>query len=101
MDPQPTRSFSGALAEPRSSVDHRDPFDHLIGQAGGLYEAVQKARLVARGGAPILLQGETGVGKEVFARAIHDSLPGRDAPFVPLNCGGLPRDLLACALYGK
>jgi transcriptional regulator with PAS, ATPase and Fis domain len=49
---------------------------------------------------PVLLQGETGVGKEVFARAIHESGRTAAGPFVPLNCGGLPRELLASELFG-
>jgi transcriptional regulator with PAS, ATPase and Fis domain len=56
--------------------------------------------VLARGDSPILLQGETGVGKEVFARAIHEGSGRRGAPFVAVNCGGLPRELLASELFG-
>ncbi|MNZ99833.1 Limonene hydroxylase [compost metagenome] len=49
---------------------------------------------------PILLQGETGVGKEAFAQGIHYSGVGRDGPFVAINCGSLSRDLLASELFG-
>jgi sigma-54 dependent transcriptional regulator, acetoin dehydrogenase operon transcriptional activator AcoR len=49
---------------------------------------------------PVLLQGETGVGKEMFARAIHESRLRTTGPFVALNCGGLPRDILASELFG-
>jgi transcriptional regulator with PAS, ATPase and Fis domain len=49
---------------------------------------------------PVLLLGETGVGKEMFARAIHEGGRRKDGPFVALNCGGLPRDLLASELFG-
>jgi hypothetical protein len=49
---------------------------------------------------PVLLLGETGVGKEVFARALHAGGPRPQGPFVALNCGGLPRDLLASELFG-
>jgi transcriptional regulator with PAS, ATPase and Fis domain len=61
---------------------------------------VEKARLLAQVDTPLLLQGETGVGKEIFARAIHQSGPHRPGPFVALNCGGLPRDILASELFG-
>ena len=81
-------------------MDARDGFDHLIGKSTGMRHAVQKARLLTQVVAPVLLQGETGVGKDVFARAIHDGGRHRDGPFVALNCGGLPRDLLASELFG-
>ncbi len=76
-----------------------DPFARIVGTSAGLRQTIEKARLVAKVNAPLLLQGETGVGKEVFARSIHEA--GRlNAPFVALNCGGLPRDLLASELFG-
>jgi transcriptional regulator with PAS, ATPase and Fis domain len=65
-----------------------------------LRQTVEKARVLADVGAPVLLQGETGVGKEVFARAIHEGGRFRGGPFVAVNCGGLPRDLLASELFG-
>jgi transcriptional regulator with PAS, ATPase and Fis domain len=48
----------------------------------------------------VLLQGETGVGKEIFARAIHENRQRTNGPFVAVNCGGLPRDILASELFG-
>src|SRR6185295_20318013 len=42
----------------------------------------------------------TGVGKEIFARSIHESSPRRQGPFIAVNCGGLPRDLVASELFG-
>jgi len=63
-------------------------------------EVVQKARLLASVSTPVLLMGETGVGKDVFARFIHESSPQRAGPFIALNCGGLPRDLLSSELFG-
>ena len=75
------------------------PFEAIIGDSPVMREVREKARRMAESGLPILLEGETGVGKEVFARAIHG---GRApcGPFVPLNCGGLPRDLIASELFG-
>ena len=49
---------------------------------------------------PALLLGETGVGKEVFAEAIHKSGRRTQGPFIPLNCGGMPREILASELFG-
>ena len=87
-------------AECDASGDSDRGFATLIGAQSGLREAAQTARLLMKVDAPVLLQGETGVGKEVFARAIHDSVPIASHPFVAVNCGGLPRDLLASELFG-
>ena len=75
-------------------------FCALVGGCPSFAEIVRRARVLARGDSPILLLGETGVGKEVFARAIHEGSGRQGAPFVALNCGGLPRELLASDLFG-
>ena len=72
----------------------------IIGDDAGLRDVVQLARRLAQVDATVLVYGETGVGKEVFARMIHDSSPHRSGPFVALNCGGLSRELLASDLFG-
>jgi sigma-54 dependent transcriptional regulator, acetoin dehydrogenase operon transcriptional activator AcoR len=72
----------------------------IIGGDAGLREVVQLATRLARVDATVLVCGETGVGKEVFARAIHDGSRRRNGPFVALNCGGLSRELLASELFG-
>jgi transcriptional regulator with PAS, ATPase and Fis domain len=75
-------------------------WDAIVGSRAGLRETVARARLLAGVDVTVLLEGETGVGKEIFARAIHESGPRRGAPFVALNCGGLSRDLLVSELFG-
>jgi sigma-54 dependent transcriptional regulator, acetoin dehydrogenase operon transcriptional activator AcoR len=72
----------------------------IIGGSEALRRAVEKARQLADLDVPVLLQGETGVGKERFARAIHESGYRKTGPFVALNCGGLPRDILVSELFG-
>ena len=62
--------------------------------------AVQQAKRLAKAPIPVLLQGETGVGKELFARAMHEEGKTQNGEFVALNCGGLSRDLLAGELFG-
>ncbi|WP_374259855.1 sigma-54 interaction domain-containing protein [Zoogloea sp.] len=62
--------------------------------------AIDKARQLARSRVPVLLLGETGVGKEEFARGIHEASPSAAGTYVALNCGGLSRDLLASELFG-
>ncbi|MET0339519.1 MAG: sigma 54-interacting transcriptional regulator [Polyangiales bacterium] len=77
-----------------------DKFDRILGGSAALAQAVQRARLLAKVTTSVLLQGETGVGKEVFARAIHEGGTQAAGPFVVVSCGGLPRDLLASELFG-
>lgn len=75
-------------------------FAGIVGGSDALAQAVQKARLLAKTNVPVLLLGETGVGKENFAQGIHCSGHTGERPFVTLNCGGLSKDLLASELFG-
>ncbi|HET7825201.1 MAG TPA: sigma 54-interacting transcriptional regulator, partial [Anaeromyxobacter sp.] len=77
-----------------------DPFDAVVGTSPAIREAVARARMLAPARAPILLLGETGVGKELFARGLHATGSEGRGPFVALNCAGLSRDLLASELFG-
>jgi sigma-54 dependent transcriptional regulator, acetoin dehydrogenase operon transcriptional activator AcoR len=73
---------------------------NIVGQSPQIRCAIAKCDVAAQTNVPILLQGESGTGKEVFARAIHDASPRRNQPFVAINCGAIPRDLLASELFG-
>lgn len=75
-------------------------FAQIIGDCAPMREARERARKLAANSLPILIEGETGVGKELFARAIRSASPVAGGPFVPLNCGGMPRDLIASELFG-
>jgi len=75
-------------------------FDGIVGISEALAQAVQKAKLLAKTNVPVLLLGETGVGKENFAQGIHRAGQAGERPFVTLNCGGLSKDLLASELFG-
>jgi transcriptional regulator with PAS, ATPase and Fis domain len=77
-----------------------ETFGRITGQSRLIKETLTKARALARVNTSVLLQGETGAGKEVFAHALHDNGPDASAPFVAVNCGGLPRDVLASELFG-
>jgi two-component system response regulator HupR/HoxA len=75
-------------------------FDGLIGAQTGLRPAVELARKVLESDTTVLLLGETGTGKELFARVIHGNGPRRTARFVAQNCGALPESLLESELFG-
>jgi transcriptional regulator with GAF, ATPase, and Fis domain len=74
--------------------------DEIVGADFGLREVMHKVRQVAPTESPVLLSGETGVGKDVIANAIHLGSPRRDGPFIPVNCGAIPDSLLDSELFG-
>ena len=74
--------------------------EQLIGESPSLLAEIQKIPLVARCDATVLVRGETGTGKEMFARAIHFLSHRSAKPFSPLNCGAIPLDLLENELFG-
>jgi hydrogenase-4 transcriptional activator len=74
--------------------------DVIIGQEAGLKLVIQRIGLVARSDMPVLLLGETGSGKEVIARAIHAQSDRADGPFMRINCGAIPPELIDSELFG-
>jgi transcriptional regulator with GAF, ATPase, and Fis domain len=74
--------------------------DEIVGADFGLKGVMAMVREVASLGSPVLLLGETGVGKDIVANAIHYSSPRRDGPFVKVNCGAIPETLLDSELFG-
>ena len=87
-------------SRPEKGSSTADPFAAVVGRSAAVRDAVARARLLAPARAPVLLLGETGVGKELFARGLHLGGSVRSGPFVALNCAGLSRDLLASELFG-
>lgn len=75
-------------------------FASIIGDSEPLQEACRLARISAGSTAPILISGETGTGKELFAQAIHNESNRRHRPFVTINCGAIPKELLESELFG-
>jgi DNA-binding NtrC family response regulator len=74
--------------------------ESLVGESDNFLRAVQKVPPLALSRATVLISGETGTGKELFARAIHYQGPRRGKPFIPVNCGALPDHLFENELFG-
>ncbi len=75
-------------------------FTNVVGESPALKEAMRLARLAATSNSTVLLHGETGTGKEIFAQSIHTSSARTDGPFVAVNCAAIPRELINTELFG-
>jgi len=75
-------------------------FDNIIHRSEVMQKVVIKARRIAFRSIPVLIEGESGTGKELFARAIHDASSRKDKPFVIINCGAIPVELVESELFG-
>jgi sigma-54 dependent transcriptional regulator, acetoin dehydrogenase operon transcriptional activator AcoR len=85
---------------PRVITERRLEFEEILGESSVMQKTRERARKMATAGAPILIEGETGVGKELFARAIYGASQTARGPFVPVNCGGMSRDLVGSEIFG-
>jgi hydrogenase-4 transcriptional activator len=74
--------------------------DMVIGAESGLRPVLERVNLVARSDAPVLILGETGTGKELIARLIHNHSPRAKGPFMRVNCGAIPPELIDSQLFG-
>jgi transcriptional regulator with GAF, ATPase, and Fis domain len=83
-----------------SRLGRQDITDTMIGASSGLKDVMGGVELVARSRAPVLILGETGSGKEVVARAIHAQSTLSEGPFLRVNCGAIPPDLIDSELFG-
>ncbi|MGB5159411.1 sigma-54 interaction domain-containing protein [Desulfobacterium sp. N47] len=82
-----------------SKMKHRH--EHIIGQSDGLNYALYRAKQVAPANTTVLIQGETGTGKELIAAAIHEMSPRKQRPLITVNCAALPENLIESELFGR
>lgn len=75
-------------------------FEEIIHEDIKMKQVIARARRLAQHDVPVLIQGETGTGKELFARAIHDESPRRDKKFFAINCGAIPLELVESQFFG-
>lgn len=84
----------------RQAIENRYKFDRIIGNSDCMLDVFRLCEKVINTGITVLIEGETGTGKELIARCIHFNGPRKEKPFVSQNCGGLPDTLLESELFG-
>ena len=87
-----------AYLEEEARTEHN--FEDIVGRSAALRQVLKQVETVAPTGSTVLIRGETGTGKELIARALHDLSPRRERTFVKLNCAAIPTGLLESELFG-
>jgi formate hydrogenlyase transcriptional activator len=84
----------------RSEIKREHNFEEIVTRDPSMQEVLHRVRQVAQTSATVLILGETGTGKELLARAVHNSSPRRDRPLIKVNCAALPDNLIESELFG-
>jgi len=95
-----TSALKGELQRIRHSREGRLTFSDIITRSEAMASVLRTAQKAAASSIPVLIEGESGVGKELFARAIHGSSERESKPFVAVNCGAIPDNLVESILFG-
>lgn len=95
-----TRALRRELEKARGELSDRSAETTLIGESPAIRRVIEMSKMVAQSDAPVLITGDSGTGKEVVARLIHEKSARRDKPFVAVNCGALAENLIEAELFG-
>lgn len=88
------------LVNTMSGASARFSFHHIIGKSRVIKDAINLAKKIAESDGNVIIEGESGTGKELFAQSIHNASLRRKGPFIAVNCGAIPRDLVGSELFG-
>jgi two-component system response regulator AtoC len=95
-----SRTLEVEVKQLHERLDQKFSFEGIIGHSSRLAEVIERVRLVAPSRATVLIEGETGTGKELIAQAIHQASPRARGPFLAVHCAALPATLLESELFG-
>lgn len=84
----------------REQIDQEFNFNHIIGESPAMKEVYRMVKRVSNATSNVLITGPSGTGKELVARAIHSNSPRSPKPFIAINCGAIPKDLMESELFG-
>ncbi|MGH7232277.1 MAG: sigma-54-dependent transcriptional regulator [Nitrospiraceae bacterium] len=97
---QALRASEETLQDLRRQLEEKGPFHDLLGKSTSMRQVYEQIRELSKVDTTVLIEGETGTGKELVARAIHFASPRKANPFIAVNCAGLTDSLLASQLFG-
>ena len=92
--------LSNSATEEENQENHEQQQGGLLGQSEAIKETRKKIQKLSRSQAPVYIHGESGVGKELVAKLIHEQGPRADNAFVPVNCGAIPAELMESEFFG-
>src|SRR5215510_7767852 len=101
--PNPTSTLEKQYEEqlcPEDEIHSEPNFEGIVGRGAAFQGMLRQVKVVAPTNSGVLIQGETGTGKELIARAVHNLSPRRDRPFAKVNCAAIPSGLLESELFG-
>ncbi len=84
----------------RSALHNKYRFENIVGQSEAILQVLSMIERVAESDSTVLITGESGTGKELIAKALHYNSPRSQEPFIPINCGAIPAELLESELFG-